>query len=566
MRKVISLVAPLALFAAALAPAANAADNPLPPAVSREADALSPLIAHGDGSLSLGQVKHQQGAICSTSSTSFNVNTDCEPAAPHNETSIAVNPTNQSNIIGSANDYQLELTSGGVVHETVLSRAHVTFDGGHTWTTYGLDISGVYPDTGDPAVAFDATGRAYIATLGFLYPQGSAPTGVNADVLVNHSTDGGKTWVGVTVAHGTGSFGSVGKFNDKEYIAAWGNGNAIVTWTQFNGGIKGSYITSPIYDSVTHDGGNTWSAPQEIGGSASFCGPSGTGGPCEYGTGSIPAVAADGSIYVSFEEQANFDPSSLGYGRDEYLVVKVNPTTGARSAGPYKVADLVDGYYDYPINVDGRQTYQDSEFRTWSLGDIATDPTNASHLAVIWSDMRNSPHPSSSPGSYGAFLGTSYADPYSTTTNSDVVVSQSFNGGVTWSAPTAITKPGDQFMPWGEYDTSGKLRLGYFDRSYDPANNKYGYTLATESMAGSLSFGTTEVTTALSDPTKNDRWFSGFIVNPAFPHPTAFMGDYSNIAAKPGGGVVLYWTDMRNSVCFTVRCGHGQDAYFASEQ
>ena len=47
-------------------------------------------------------------------------------------------------------------------------------------------------------------------------------------------------------------------------------------------------------------------------------------------------------------------------GRDQYLVVKVDPATGQRVAGPFKVADVIDGFTDYPINIDGRQTYRDS--------------------------------------------------------------------------------------------------------------------------------------------------------------------------------------------------------------
>jgi len=52
-------------------------------------------------------------------------------------------------------------------------------------------------------------------------------------------------------------------------------------------------------------------------------------------------------------------------------------------------------------------------------------------------------------------------------------------------------------------------------------------------------------------------------VNAAFPAATAFLGDYSNIAATPGGGVVAYWTDMRNDATFAGATGHGEDAYFA---
>jgi hypothetical protein len=36
-------------------------------------------------------------------------------------------------------------------------------------------------------------------------------------------------------------------------------------------------------------------------------------------------------------------------GSDQYLVVKVDPATGARIAGPFKVADIIDGFTDYPL-------------------------------------------------------------------------------------------------------------------------------------------------------------------------------------------------------------------------
>ncbi len=541
-----------ALLAVALAGASLAfrsnvpsahADNPLPLAVTHQhynSLETHPILESSAGPVAQAAARNPSSPICSTTTTgASNVNTDCEGVAPHNETSIAVNPTNAQNIIGSANDYQLALSSGGTIYETIYSRAHVTFDGGQTWTTYPINYSS-YVATGDPAVAFDAQGNAYLATLGFLFSQGNGCC-TTPDVLVAHSGDGGKTWTTPSrVASGTGSFGSVGTFNDKEYIAAWGDGNAIVTWTVFNDGQKGSYISSPIYDVVTHDGGKTWSAPTQISGSASFCVGAQGGTACDQDQASIPVVAADGSIYVAFEN--TYDDAT---GRDQYLVVKVDSATGARTAGPYLVAKLVDGTSDYPVNVDGRQTYQDSQFRSWSAGNITADPTNAAHLAVVWSDMRNSTTPAP-------------ASPYDAKTNSDVVVSQSTDGGATWSAPVAIQAPGDQFMPWGAYDSSGKLRIGYFDRSYDPANHEYGYTLATETTSGSLTFSTTQLTTALSDPTQGDRWFSGGVQD----HATTFLGDYSGIAAD-GSGVVAYWTDMRNSVTFAGRTGSGEDAYFA---
>jgi hypothetical protein len=405
---------------------------------------------------------------------------------------------------------------------------------------YPLDNNS-YTATGDPAVAFDATGRAYAATLGFGFGQGS-PNAKAADVIVSTSTDGVNWSKSVIVAAGSGSEFSTGIFNDKEYIAAWGDGNAIVTWSRFVDLQQGAYGGSPIYASVTHDGGATWSPGVEISGSAPFCAGFGGGTTCNQDQNSTPVVAADGSIYVSY--LATRDNAT---GRDAYAVVKVDPQTGQRIAGPYKVADLFDGVDDYAISPLGDTVYQDSLFRTWSAGNMTADPTNAQHLAVTWSDMRNGP---------GGGL-----DPYQTTTNSDVGVAESFDGGKTWTTKI-FTIPGDQFMPWGAFDSSGRLRVGFFDRSYDPANHKYGYTLATESKPGSLSFSRQQVTTTLSDPTSGDRWSSRYTENPAYPNPTEFIGDYSGIAAGPNG-VANYWTDLRSTVTFGTRTGHGADAEFA---
>jgi hypothetical protein len=547
-RRLVAIGAALVLILGATA-VVVAGDDEFPLPVTHQIRGLPLNGVAGQGSNGVSSFKNVTGLICTTAtSNASNVNTDCEGDAPHNETAIAVNPTNPSNMVAGANDYQLRLSSGGYVYETAYTRAHVTFDAGKTWETYGIAYKG-YISTGDPAFAFDADGTVYSATLGFLWSQGLGCC-TNPDILVAHSTDGGKSWSTPSrVAAGTGSGGSVGLFMDKEEITAWGHGNAMVTWTEYNDGQKGSYISSPIMASVTHDSGDTWSTPKEISGSAAFCVGATGGNACNQDQGSVPTVAADGSIYVSF---MNYSPQSGDTsGRDQYLVVKVDPETGQRIAGPWLVGTIYDGFHDYPISIDGRQTYQDSEFRSWSFGNITADPTNAGHLAVVWYDMRNSTLPAP-------------ADPYATTTNSDVIVSQSTDGGQTWSAPAALAIVGDQFQGWAAYDAGGLLRIGFFDRSYDPANHEYGYTLATENGAGTLAFTTSQLTTVLSDPTSGDRWFSGRTPNPDFPHPTTFLGDYSGIAAVPGAGVVAVWTDMRNTTSFGGRTGAAEDMYFAT--
>lgn len=481
-------------------------------------------------------------ALCHTATSSdANVNTDCaDPAGigPHNETSIAVDPNDANHIVGGANDYQLSF-NGSHLDETIHSRAHVTFDGGKTWSLFNIFSNSSYTATGDPSVAFDGHGNVYYATLGFRFV--SKTNAQNPDVLVAHSSDGGKSWNEVRVASGSGLFTSAGDLLDKEYIAAWGNGNVIITYGDFHQDAHGVTTSVDIFSQVSHDGGVSWSEPNLISGSL------------HESFGSMPVVAADGKVYAAFLNTTN-----LVTGRDDYEFLRLDPQTGAPISGTFKtIGTLVDGFFDYPIEF-GRQTYQDSVFRNGLPVNIAADPTNAAHLAAIWSDMRNSTPVSPSDTS-----------PYDNKTNSDVVFSQTFDSGKTWSAPAALAIPNDQFMPWGAFDSTGALRIGFFDRQYDKNNHLYDYTLATEDVAESTTptFSFAKVTTQSSDPTQGDRWFSGRSpsTNPAFQHPTSFMGDYSNIAAVPGGGVVAYWTDMRvKNVCFPPRCGTGEDAFFAS--
>src|SRR5262249_40174078 len=155
---------------------------------------------------------------------------------------------------------------------------------------------------------------------------------------------GGKSWSPmVRVAAGMGTFSTAGILNDKDYIAAWGHANAIVTWTQFNQGPGGSYISSPIFASVTHDGGNTWTAPAQI--SGSFV----------NDQGSIPVVAADGSIHVVFEST---DQAVAPQYRGHLKMVNVDPATGLPLGAPAEVALVYDGANDYPLNVNGSTTLQ----------------------------------------------------------------------------------------------------------------------------------------------------------------------------------------------------------------
>src|SRR5712672_87929 len=153
------IVAAVSISMVALSPSlAHAAGDPQPVDFTHNAvDAPAPVPGAVFGT---APAVKTGTAICTTATqVATNANTDCETASagPHNETSIAVNPANPQNMIGGVNDYQLSLNPGGHLTETILSRAHVTFDGGRTWSMFPVFSNSAYQATGDPALAFDAS-------------------------------------------------------------------------------------------------------------------------------------------------------------------------------------------------------------------------------------------------------------------------------------------------------------------------------------------------------------------------------------------------------------------------
>lgn len=486
------------------------------------------------------------GALCSTApTTAANVNTDClNDGSTSFETALAVNPTNPQNLVGAAISGQLG-SGGGGLSFTGTVRPRVSFDGGRSWTTVAVNFNG-YSNTIDPSVAFGTDGTAYLAAA-------ASGTGTRPDIVLARSTDGGLTWSSpVRVATGSGSSGS-GVANDHPKLATSGSGTVMVTWIRSFFGSGGSFLDAPVYDSVSHDGGSSWSAPASISGSAPFCTGSQGGNDCDLTFGNAVTITSAGAVVAFQDTYQNSPDGGTNLGRNKHMVVTVDPATGTRTGGPYLVGQAYDGIneQDFPVDARGLQTLQNSQLNLDLDGDLAVDPTDPSgqHLAVTWYDDRNAPHPVN-------------PDPYQAVTNADIVVSQSFDGGHTWSTPTTIPAAGDQFMPAAVYDARGRLRIGYYDRSYDPANESYGYTLATETGKGTLRFSTTQVSTALSNPTQGTVGL-GFTVNDAFPNPAFGIGDYTAVALTPTS-VDAFWTDMRRSVCQNGQCGSTEDAYFAS--
>jgi hypothetical protein len=475
-------------------------------------------------------------AVC-TASTTFgsNIMTNCDSLVlPHNETAIATDPNDSNHLVAGSNNTQLPPNGTAGTARSALGY-YTSFDGGRSWLNGEIPASG-FAQASDPAVGMDRVGHVFMAVVSF--DLGKGGTALGGAIQVARSNDGGRTFSApVTVDRST----SDGIQEDKPYLVVDTNigspftNSVYATWTRFEFDSRDNYLESPIFFSASRDGGLSWSPPQEISGrSPTLCTFSGTplpnDGRCREDQFSSPVVGPDGTIFVAFEnDQAIND----GQFRDQYLVVK-STDGGATWTPPVRASDIIhDGSSDYPVNIVGRQTLSNSQFRVNSAGNLAIDPSGG-HLVLVWSDNRN---------------GTPAA------TNTNILSVRSDDDGTTWTVPAFVSSAsGDQFYPWAAFGPDGTVNVSYLDRMYDPANSKYGVTLA---RIGSTSGNVTHqrVDTGLSDP-NHARWFSG-----ATGGKTLFLGDYTGLAVGSDGAAHPLWTDMRRMVTIGDLTGTTEDIF-----
>jgi hypothetical protein len=471
---------------------------------------------------------------------------DCDGEVPHNETTIAVNPSNPNHAIGGFHSYQLNFLGATLVAH-IVGTTSVTFDGGQSWHLTAPRIN-PYQFTGDPALTFDARGRIYFANIADHEGPGGSFTGPS--VVVAHSDDGGLTWsTQVTVARGFGAV-TPGRFlgrlvfNDKEFIAADSSATSpfrnrvYVTWSTFVEAFNPAraLIRVPIVESHSDDGVN-WSRPREISGFSPACSAALFGRPneCDLNQDSYPVVAPGGKVYVSFE---NFNTPA----ENQVLVVS-SSNGGATWSNPVKVDDLFD--INFPQNSDARDTLTGCALRYSVKANTAADPSDATGntVYVVWADNRNG--------------GPTANDP----TNTDVFLGRSTDGGLSWQVHNIDDSANDQFYPWVAVASDGRVDVGYMDRKYSEgqAECKYGFTLARlrfDDSGNIASLSNDRVDTGLSDA-GHSRWFS-LPTNPS----TLFIGDYNGIAIGSDGTTWSFWTDQRNVVLNppSPQRNHGQHA------
>src|ERR1700730_14819708 len=432
------------------------------------------------------------------------------------ETSVAVHG---QNVVVGFNDSQtalLFLTAGG--H---LSGYAYSTNGGQSFTDGNqLPNRPGEINLGDPWLGSDRAGNFYYANLVINI---DPFTGYSYDVGVAKSTDGGKTFsspVKADTQPEAASFYSA----DKDALAigrdpsAASRDNVYVAWDDFLFDRTTFTAKNGLPVAHSYDGGKTYQvvyANQLV--QPTFG--------CSFSQyiGANPVVdPRNGTLYVATEkivqnnDTCTFPPPPVAFSE-----VIFRSTDGGQTFGPETtVSDVTSSTPTGLFKLGENQSRSNLEFPSTAIAP-------AGNLHVTWNDGRSG--------------------------NSHVLLSNSTDGGLTWTAPIAVTSgANDEMQPSLSADGSGLHDL-YYKRN---ADNTLDVVVANSSNGGAT--WSYKRVTSQSLP----GLFTLPQLDPAL--ATAYMGDYiANVSV--GGSQYFAWGDNRNIVTnFLWPQGrHDPDVFFA---
>jgi hypothetical protein len=320
---------------------------------------------------------------------------------------VAINPNDTNNIVVAWMGW-VNLANQFQI------KIKTSFDAGNTWSNTALipHVVSSY-SSADPAIAFNNAGEIFISYIDFT---GTAPP-VTGGIYLVKSTDGGLSW-GNPVNVVDTTFDGTKWPIDRPWIAI----------DRSNGSIQGTiYVTSmnlnrtnaPFnpYVSISTDNGTTFStsyldAPGWLAGSANNL-------PMPS-----PAVSSNGIFY------ANYPSFVISQSLFAQLLLVSSSDAGA-TFSHQAITNIVN-----PVPLTN---FPDAK----KAGLLLSNPANSNHLAVVG-------------------LRTTNGD-------LDVFITESFNAGATWSAPTRvnddpIANNRMQDLVWGDFDNDGDLIITWRDR------------------------------------------------------------------------------------------------------
>ncbi|MBN1685905.1 MAG: exo-alpha-sialidase [Spirochaetales bacterium] len=458
------------------------------------------------------------------------------------EPTIAINPNDPDHIIVAMIDYNFPANS-----------TYVSYDAGATWE--GPNQTGYLTDDrgsgGDPVLAFDRKGNAYLASISIGIEEFSIGP-VNTSSLVSSialakSEDGGYTWPQmvstdrsrVTIAdqqidpggrlRGTVSIG----FLDKPWMVVGPNkknpsrDTIYMVYTHFEEYydiiytgelplLLGTEMATTIKLVRSDDEGLTWSDPiavsptvRRVFGSVEGAGEApGMFGNDRVLQGPRPVVDPAGNVFVTWLDSTD-DGSMEGLG--EYYVAK---------------------------SEDAGETFGEPKLAA-TFNEIPFQPRNA--FFRYW----GSAFPRLSAGLNGELYLVYVARPAEKPSDDgDVYFSRSLDRGETWSKPIVLNddeKTSLQFFPELTVGPDGAVHVMWGDMRDDPTGLRYHiyYTKSTDS-GETWGFEIEELGLEVGDTRVSD-----FSSNPnrAFPYGV-FLGDYFGIAASEDD-IYMVWADSR---------------------
>jgi hypothetical protein len=353
------------------------------------------------------------------------VSQDRNPIVARNSPSIAVNPTQRTNMVVVDRVDRPDYTAG----------VHVTNNGGLNFQDVGLKLpSGNKGKLFAPSAAYDGKGILYVSYVTLSGP-GNSPD----SFWVARSGDGGLTFDEPTKVAGPHTFQTSLAADPK-------SGHLFASWVQSNPAATMCILCFaqtglPIVVSRSEDGGRTWSPPAQVS----------DGGRMRVGAPSL-AVDNDGNpavLYLDYgTDRVDWENTAGTYDGKFTLVLARSTDQGLR----YEPGRVVDA----DIVPPGR-------FLVYLPVSPAFAIAKDGDMLAVWADARSG--------------------------DSDILLRRSTDGGKTWSKPVRVNRGtvGDgvpQDMPAVSVAPGGRIDVVYYDRTLDRRGSTADVMLSSSSDSG----------------------------------------------------------------------------------
>lgn len=418
------------------------------------------------------------------------------------EVHAAMNPLDTSNIIVSP------IRSGGSPSDGVQCPIYFTRDFGRTWSKSNFKTVPIAtPSTalggGDPVLAFDANGTAYITWLAF-YFKGSNFNNVYFTMFWARSTDGGATWQRSqrgTVVENQGTLSGSGVVVDKQWMAV-----------DRTSGTYHNTLYTAFLEADQESGVNHISLRWKRGNDQEFTESSVnvSGDAYEMVQFTDIDVDPDGGVHVSFFGSTN---------GQEYALYHVSSNDGGQSfSQPVKVSDLyVPNFNESGVTIAGIEPS-----RIYPCPHIAIDRSNGPHRGSIYA------------------VWTAWGKTHRDGNGLDVYLSRSNDNGATWSEPISVNDDprgidAQQYYPSIAVSPRGVVAVTWYDRRGDASQLNTNYMIAYSFDGGATFTPNHAVSTQPTDFSTVGSLNSRFGV-----------GEYTQVLTTNDYAIPV-WTDGRNN-------------------